>query len=116
MTNNISNDLLELFESLLRAQLNTIRQLRKAPEREKRIAHDEGMSQIDIVYDILSAAKHPMHVDAIVELANKQFQRHLDKESIVSALTKRVKRQDRFIKTAPNTFALIARDVEGGRR
>jgi len=116
MANTISKDLLELFESLLRAQLNTIRQLRKAPEREKRMARDKGMSQVDIVYDILAAAKHPMHVDAIVAQAQKQLQRHIDKESIVSALTKRVKRQDRFIKTAPNTFALIARDVEGGRR
>jgi hypothetical protein len=57
-----------------------------------------------------------MHIDAIVEQAQKQFQRHIDKESIVSALTKRVKRQDRFLKTAPNTFGLIARDGEGGRR
>ena len=46
----------------------------------------------------------------------QKFQRQLDKESIVSALTKRVKRQDRFIKTAPNTFALIAREMAGGRR
>jgi hypothetical protein len=116
MSNTISKDLLELFESLLRAQLNTIRQLRKGPDREKRATPKQSMSQIDIVYDILAAAQHPMHVDAILEQAQKQFKRHLDKESIVSALTKRVKRQDRFIKTAANTFALIAREVEGGRR
>ncbi len=116
MANTISKDLLELFESLLRAQLNTIRQLRKAPATEKRAPRSKGMSQIDIVYDILASAKHPVHVDAIVEQAQKQFQRQLDKESIVSALTKRVKRQDRFIKTAPNTFALIAREMNGGRR
>ncbi len=116
MATTISQDLLDLFESLLRAQLNTIRQLRKAPQPEKTMTRDKSMSQVDIVYDILATAKHPMHVDAIVEHAQKQFQRHMDKESIVSALTKRVKRQDRFIKTAPNTFALIARDVEGGRR
>ena len=116
MSSTISKDLLELFESLLRAQLNTIRQLRKAPNREKRVADKQSMSQVDIVYDILAATKHPMHVDAILEQAQKQFKRHLDKESVVSALTKRVKRQDRFIKTAANTFALIAREVEGGRR
>lgn len=116
MSSAISKDLLELFESLLRAQLNTIRQLRKTPEREKSTNRNKGMSQIDIVYDILAAAKHPMHVDAILAQAQKQFRRHLDKESIVSALTKRVKRQDRFIKTAANTFALISHEVDGGQR
>jgi len=31
----------------------------------------------------------------------------LDRESIVSALTKRVARKDRFARTAPNTFSVL---------
>jgi hypothetical protein len=31
----------------------------------------------------------------------------LDRESIVSSLTKKVHRRDRFCRTAPNTFGLI---------
>ena len=116
MANSISTDLLDLFESLLRAQINAVRQLRRTPVSEKRAPRIESMSQIEIVYNILETAKHPLHVDVIIEQAQKKFSRQLDKESIVSALTKRVKRQDRFVKTAPNTFSLITRESEGGRR
>jgi hypothetical protein len=35
-----------------------------------------------------------------------EFELTLDRESIVSALSKRVVRQDRFIRTGKNTFAL----------
>jgi hypothetical protein len=103
MSNHLSEELLSLFESLLRAQLNTIRQMRKAagpatqePEKEK------GMSQMDIVYDILQHERRPLHVDDIIILAQSRFDLKLEKESLVSALTKRVKRQDRFMKTGPN--------------
>jgi len=116
MQGSISKDLLDLFEALLRAQLNTIRQFRRAAGMEEKPEKEKRMSQVDIVYDILDARQRPMHVDAIIEQAKKLYDIQLDKESIVSALTKRVKRQDRFMKTAPNTFALISQELQGGRR
>jgi hypothetical protein len=106
---------LGLFESLLQAQLNVIRQFRKAAGVEKEPLKEKRMSQIDVVYDILASAQRPMHIDDIIAQAQRQFQLQRDKESIVSALTKRIKRQDRFVKTAPNTFALLTKEVEGGR-
>jgi hypothetical protein len=116
MSTNISDELLDLFESLLRSQLNVVRQFRKAAGGEKEPPKEKGMSQIEFVYDILAAAPRPMHIDDIIAQAQRRFEIHLDKESIVSALTKRVKRQDRFVKTAPNTFALLSKDVKGERR
>ena len=116
MSINFSKELLDLFEALLRAQLNTIRQLRKAAGMDEKPETEKRISQIDIVYDILEARERPMHVDSIIAQAKQLYDIQLDKESIVSALTKRVKRQDRFIKTAPNTFALISQNPEGGRR
>ena len=115
MAQDISKELLDLFEALLRAQLNTIRQLRKAAGMEEKPKKEKRKSQVDIVYDILLARQQPMHIDVIIAQAKKLYNIHLDKESIVSALSKRIKRQDRFIKTAPNTFALISQDPEGGR-
>jgi hypothetical protein len=116
MSKIISEELLNLFESLLRAQLNTIRQLRKAAGIEKEPVKEKRMSQIDIVYDILTLAQRPMHIDDIIAQAHRRFEIQLEKESIVSALTKRIKHQDRFVKTAPNTFALLTKEVEGGRQ
>jgi hypothetical protein len=116
MSKIISEELLSLFESLLRAQLNTIRQLRKAVGIEKEPVKEKRMSQIDVVYDILASAQRPMHIDDVIAQAQRRFKIQLEKESIVSALTKRIKRQDRFVKTAPNTFALLTKEMEGGRR
>lgn len=53
-----------------------------------------------------------MHVDAIIEQAKALYDFHLDKKSVVSALTKRVKRQDRITKTVPNTFALLVHNLK----
>jgi hypothetical protein len=117
MSTHISEELLALVEQLLRAQLNVIRQLRKATgAHEETKEREKSMSQMDAVYDILTTAQKPMHVDDIIAKAGQRFNLKFDKESVVSALTKRVRRQDRFIKTAPNTFDLISRSQEGGRQ
>jgi hypothetical protein len=116
MAAKISEELLNLYESLLRAQLNVIRQYRKDSGLEDSDEPaDKGMSQMDVVYDILLESQGPMHVDEIIGIAEKRFDKKFDKESIVSALAKRVSRQDRFIKTAPNTFFLISKGQERER-
>jgi hypothetical protein len=116
MATKISEELLNLYESLIRAQLNVIRQYRKDSGLENSDEPaNKGMSQMDIIYDILSESQKPMHVDDIIDIAEKRFDKKFDKESIVSALAKRVSRQDRFIKTAPNTFFLISKGQERER-
>ncbi|RQW06392.1 hypothetical protein EH223_02385 [candidate division KSB1 bacterium] len=71
------------------------------------------MSQMSIVYDILKLAGRPMHISDILAAAKQRFDVELDRESVVSALVKRVKRHDRFIKTGPNIFGLIDQPREG---
>lgn len=116
MTTNISDELLNLFESLLRAQLNTVRQLRKAAGLKQEQPSREGrMSHINMVYDILLKAQRPMHVDEIITAVHSQFNQKLDKESVVSALLKRVKRHDRFVKSGPNMFYLLSHHSPGER-
>jgi hypothetical protein len=116
METKFSEYLLNLHESLLRAQLNVIRQLRKEAGLQELDKPKKGMSQMDMVYYILEQAQQPMHVNEIIAIAKERFDVKLDKESVVSALTKRIKRKDRFIKTAPNTFALIVQEHEGARK
>jgi hypothetical protein len=114
MPNNTYLDLLNIFESLLRSQLNAIRQLKKGTtSSDAEPVVEKRRSQMSIVYDILKLAQKPMHVSDILTTANQRFGIELDRESVVSALTKRVKRQDRFLKTGPNTFALIDQTPAG---
>ena len=101
-----------MHESMLRAQLNVIKQLRKdAGLSDNEDFQKKSMSQMEMVYDILIEHSKPVHVNLIIEKIKNKFDVQLDKETVVSALAKRVKRQDRFMKTAPNTFALINQDL-----
>jgi hypothetical protein len=59
-----------------------------------------------MVEDLLVSAAQPLHISVIIEQAKSRFNQVLDRESLVSALTKRVKRMDRFVRTGPNTFGL----------
>lgn len=63
-------------------------------------------SQIDIVRQILKAAGSQLHVSDIITIARRDFQVELEKDSIVSAILKKVKAGKMFVKTAPNTFDL----------
>lgn len=113
MSFKISDEILTLFESMLRAQLNVIRHFRKQAGIEIEAPKEKRMSQMEIVYDILRQSQKPMHVDDIIATAKSKFTLELDKESVVSALAKRIKRNDRFIKIAPNTYALIDQNMGG---
>lgn len=116
MKNDTYSNLLSIFESLLRSQLNTIKQLKKgAGIADEHKPKEKRMSQMDMVYDILKHTAQPTHIKDILSAAKQRFDVDLDRESVVSALAKRVKRNDRFIKTGPNTFALIDQQTQGGR-
>jgi hypothetical protein len=109
MSDNPRNDLLDILEAISEAQLRTIRKLR-GPQASITVEGEqpvERMSHIDMVHYILSSARRPLHISDILELFSKQFGVDLDRESVVSALAKRVARKDRFARTAPNTFALL---------
>ncbi len=109
--------ILGLYESMLRAQLNALKQVRKSLGfKDQEEPKQKRTSQMDMVYDVLQDAKGPMHVNDILAEIEKRFGIKPDKDSLVSALTKCIRRHDRFMKTAPNTFALLTQDVGGGDR
>jgi hypothetical protein len=63
-------------------------------------------SKIEIARNVLHIAGRPLHVSEIIRLAQRDFQVALDRDSIVSAILKKVNAGKSFIRTAPNTFAL----------
>jgi hypothetical protein len=108
MANNTKGDIreavLDAIESSLGAQLRAVRKLRH-PKPEKR--REPRRSQIDLVYDILRSHGTPLHVSEIIAKARVGFGVELQRESIVSALTKKVAAGDRFVRTDKNTFGLL---------
>jgi len=110
MPSDLRDDLIDILESVTRAQLKTLRRLRRSSAPGS--AHSEtksnrSMSQIDMAYDILHSVGRPMHISEIMNLVAKRYGTTLDRESIVSAITKRVARKDRFMRTGPNQFSVL---------
>jgi hypothetical protein len=103
--NEIELAVLRVFESILDAQLKAVRRLLSNDTQPREPKH-AGRSQIDLVYDILQRAAKPLHVSDIIDRVEKVHGRRLDRESVVSALVKKVQRGDRFIRTGKNEFAV----------
>ena len=95
---------LSFYESLFLAQLRTVRQLKSPkPKRTKR-TEGKGMSNMDMAIDILRRAQRPLHVSEIIAQVKAKHGEALDRESLVSALVKKVHRRQGLSRTAPNTF------------
>ncbi len=58
-----------------------------------------------MAHDILVEAGQPLHVTEIIKRISSRFDVTVDRESLVSAISKRVTRGDRFVRTDKNTFA-----------
>jgi hypothetical protein len=106
----IRDDLLDILETVSKAQLRALRRLRQPPRVKtgaKVGAPVKRMSHVNMVYDILRSAERPLHISEILSLVSKRFGVELDRESVVSALAKRVARKDRFVRSGPNTFSIL---------
>lgn len=102
-------ELLDILESTASAQLRALRALRQKPRQKMKRT---GRSNMDVVCDVLAAAPGPLHIDEIIQKANQSYGVKLSRESMVSAMTKKVLDQNTFCRTAPNTFDLINRSAQ----
>jgi hypothetical protein len=106
MNDSLNDSILSIFEAALDAQLRAVRRLRQGDSPAARPTRRKGLSQVDMAYDVLKKARAPLHVSILLERIHAAFGVSVDRESLVSSLTKKVARQDRFVRTAKNTFAL----------
>src|SRR5260370_12817301 len=106
MNDETKDLILSVFEASWEAQLRVVRRLRKGERARGEARRREGLSQVDMAFDILKKARAPLHVGQILERIQSQFGVSVDRESLVSSLTKKVARSDRFLRPEKNTFAL----------
>ncbi len=105
MNDDLKDTVLSAIESSLDAQLRAIRRLRAGKE-EVKPRKRARLSQVDMAYDILKKARSPLHIDELLQRIQSVFDVAIDRESLVSSLTKKIARGDRFLRTDPNTFGL----------
>lgn len=106
MPDDLKDSILSLFEASLEAQLRAVRRLRRGPSEPVPRRRRSGLSQVDMAYDILKKARTPLHISELLARIRSTFHIEIDRESLVSSLTKKVARGDRFTRTAKNTFGL----------
>jgi hypothetical protein len=95
---------LEIQRELLQAQLRVVsRHQRKTLPRGQQL---KRTSKLTIVEDILQNSDEPLHISKIIQIAQKDYNVNLERDSIVSALIKKINAGKMFLRVAPNTFAL----------
>jgi len=104
---DVKKALIELKESMLKAQLKALKELKKEDGQTEQEVADKGLSQVNMVYNILKVKGRPLHINEIIMIAKEMYDINISRESIVSSLIKKVYASDKFIKTGKNTFGLI---------
>jgi len=106
MESKIPEWFLSFYESLFSAQLRAIRQLKSPKLRKDKEGEKKSMSNMYMATDILQRAQRPLHVSEIIAQVKNKYGVTLDRESLVSALVKKVHRRQGLSRTAPNTFQI----------
>lgn len=108
MADDVRDLFLATLEASLDAQLRAVRRLRRGEPTRDRSRKRQGRSQVDMAYDVLKKAGVPLHISEILARIHSTFRVTVDRESLVSSLSKKVLRGDRFVRTGKSTFALRA--------
>ena len=108
MESKIPEWFLSFYESLFLAQLRTVRQLKSPKPKKAKRREDKSMSNMDMAIDILRRAQRPLHISEIIAQVKTKYGVTLDRESLVSALVKKVHRRQGLSRSSPNTFEIEA--------
>ncbi len=106
MSEDLRDTVLSAIEESLDAQLRAVRRLRKGETTESKPARRSRLSQVDMAYDILKKVRGPLHIADLIGRIQSAYGVAVDRESLVSSLSKKIARGDRFVRTEPNTFGL----------
>ena len=97
--------ILEVIEASLSAQLKAIRRLRRQPQvREPK--EQKILSNTEMGHNILASIDLPMHVTELIARIEKCFGVRVDRDSLVSAISKKIGNEEKFRRTDKNTFAI----------
>lgn len=107
MAGDTRDEILAAFELALESQLRAVRRLRGRRSKVQRSTLT-GLSNVDMSFEVLRRTKTALHVDDLIVAIAQTYGVQPARDSLVSALTKKVVAGDRFEKTAPNTFGLRA--------
>lgn len=112
------DEVLDVIESLLKAQLHAIGVLRRQRGGQSKSVSEatepgpgtKRLSQTDMAIKVLLSAEGPLHILEVVSRIQAAFGVQVSRDSLVSAIVKKVARDQEFLKTGKNTYGLRGRD------
>lgn len=118
MTRSIrAEELLDLMETLLQAQLETIQEIRRMRQAQgdndslSTSPFRRGVTHVDMIHEVLAAAGEPLHIGEITKRVRTAYGIFVTRESLASVATREARTGERLVKTGPNTYD-IARRVQ----
>ena len=108
MESKIPEWFLSFYEILFSAQLRTVRQMKSPKPKTPKRTEGKSMSNMDMAIDILHRSLGSLHISEIIAQVKAKYGGTLDRESLVSALVKKVHRRQGLSRSAPNTFEIEA--------
>ena len=106
---NTLDKIIEFQRDMLNAQLEVIS---KYQQKTLSKIKSKSMSKLGIVEDVLKLSNKPLHISQIIEIAKNEYNITLERDSIVSAISKKIKNNKQFIRVAPNTFSLKKNNLD----
>jgi len=106
MESKIPEWFLSFYESLFLAQLRSVRQMKSPKPKKVKQTEDRSMSNMNMAIDILRRAQRPLHISEVIAQVKAKYGVTLDRESLVSALVKKLHRRQGLSRPAPNTFQI----------
>lgn len=101
---------MDQFENYLQFQKEVAQATIKVVERFQAPGKEpvrKRTSNINIVLDVLQTAGRPLHVNEIIDQAKQGYGVELSRDSIVSALLKKISAGQGVVRTGPNTFVTV---------
>lgn len=95
---------LDLIEELAKSTLDVISRIRDG--MPPKYSRSKRAYKFEYVKYILRKAEKPLHINEIIEIAKRDFKVNIDRDSLSSAISKKVRAGSGIVRTAPNTFAV----------
>ena len=104
------DEMVEVIEAALAGALAAVRQLKSGTAR---VSRARRLSQTEIAIQILTDAGGPLPIDRIVALAAEKYRRTLHRDSLSSALAKKIRDGAPVVNRGRNIFEVTGLDPGG---
>ena len=96
---------LDFVEEMAKSTLDVVKKFRQSAVATKTRA--PRTYKFEYVETILQNARKPLHIDDMIDIFGKEYNANIIKDSLSSAISKKIRSRSTITRTAPNTFEIM---------